>query len=305
MNVTNADSTDVIVVGVDGSPGADRALAWAADEAARRGSLLRIVHGVHRVTSQEVGWLASAGLSVAAVRDEIERDAEHLVKNAAEAVHAAHPDVRVHTTTAVEDARTLLLAEAADADLVVVGSRGRGPIRSLLLGSVGVTLVRQAPVPVVVVRGGAEAVPRYGVVVGTNGTESSRRSLEIAFEQAERRGVPLTVMHCLWDGDESAMRWMDLPESDPRHDERMQVVRDLVADASAAHPGVTVTIRLTRGAADRCLIDLARTAELVVVGRHGATPLDHAGLGTVSTPVVEHARTAVLVVPGDSDHSCS
>jgi nucleotide-binding universal stress UspA family protein len=303
MNETTTARTSVIIVGVDGSPGSDRALAWAADEADRRGSLLRVVHAVHRITPQEIGWLASAGVSVEAVRADMDQAADHLVKTATETVHVAHPDVRVHTTIAVDDARSLLLAESQEADLVVVGSRGRGPIRSLLLGSVGVTLVRHAAVPVAVVRS-TDDVERHGVVVGTNGTASSLPAVRIAFEEAERRGVALTVMHCLWDGDEAALRWVDLLESDARYDERMKVVRDLLADVTAAHPDVPVTIRLTKGAADRCLIDLARGAELVVVGRHGATPLDHVGLGTVSTPVVEHAKTVVLVVPGENDVPC-
>jgi nucleotide-binding universal stress UspA family protein len=298
MNDTTAFRHQSITVGIDGSEGSERALRWAAREAELRGSRLRIVHAVRRLTPNEIAWLSSAGVVLEHVRADAQVDAEHLVKDAAESVRVAHPGLRVDTAVVVDEERSALLAEGQWADLVVVGSRGRGPIRSLLLGSVGVTLVRHSAAPVAVVRADDEAA-RGGVLVGTNGAESSLPALLTAFDEAELRGVPLTVMHCLWDAEVGTVRWVDVSADNPLHEDRRLAVEGLLDGLRADHPDVEVRLRITRGAPDRCLVDLSGSADLVVVGRHGATPLDLVGLGTVSTPVVEHADTVVLVVPGD------
>jgi nucleotide-binding universal stress UspA family protein len=298
MNETTAFLHGTVTVGIDGSAGAERALHWAAREAELRRSRLRIVHAVRRLTPNEIAWLSSAGVAIEQVRADAHVDAEHLVKDAAESVRVAHPGLRVDTAVVVDDERSVLLAEGQWADLVVVGSRGRGPIRSLLLGSVGVTLVRHSTAPVAVVRTTDETA-RGGVLVGTNGTASSLPALRTAFREADLRGVPLTVMHCLWDAEVGTTRWVDLSAGNPLHEDRRTAVERLLVGLRAEHPDVEVSIRITRGAPDRCLVDLSGSTDLVVVGRHGATPLDVVGLGTVSTPVVEHADTVVLVVPGD------
>lgn len=287
---------NTVTVGFDGSEGGQRALRWAAREAQFRGSMLRIVHATHAFSTSELGWLASAGIAPDEARAEAILDAENLLKQAAEDVHAAQTDVQVHTIAVTGEPRSVMLAAAENTDLIVVGSRGRGPIRSLLLGSVGVALVRGSVGPVVVVRREGE-VPTDRIVVGTNGSTSSLPALRIAFAEAELRKAPVVVIYCLWNEAMVTGPWLELTADDTLHDEAHALVERLLEEVREDHPEVTVELRIVRGPADRCLIDFAQSADLLVVGRHGSTPLDHFGLGTVAASVVENARCAVLVVP--------
>ena len=83
--------------------------------------------------------------------------------------------------------------------MLVLGSRGRGQLRSLLLGSVGVALVRHARCPVVVHRPGHAGTVRDGIVVGADATEESLPVLEFAYREASLRKLPLTVLYSYWD----------------------------------------------------------------------------------------------------------
>jgi nucleotide-binding universal stress UspA family protein len=136
-----------IVVGIDGSPGAALALGFAIDEAGFRGLPLRIV----------CAWEPSAGAYVgetfAPTPDsflQAEGHAQEVIRAALERV-AADASLTA-TAVAIEGGpATVLVEQARDAKLLVVGSRGRGGAASLLLGSVSRTVVLHAPCPVVVV----------------------------------------------------------------------------------------------------------------------------------------------------------
>ncbi len=162
-----------IVVGVDASPGALAALTWAAEEARLRLASLEVVHAYHGQAlaaplyfpSQEA--LPSAVTTVArppqpeaaeAARDHAEfqaavhRQAEDLLERLLAEVSAAVKGVDVHPTVVQDRHPAEALVELSDdADLVVVGSRGRGGFSSLLLGSVSHAVVLHARCPVVVI----------------------------------------------------------------------------------------------------------------------------------------------------------
>lgn len=141
-----------IVVGLDGSETADRALAWAARYAALEDRPLVIAHAFGPIGTQEAAGLAfDGGASFSLVYEQLQAGGEALVTGATEKVAESHPSVG--TTTVVEhtDPRQLLLRLAEHASLVVLGSRGRGPFRSLLLGSVTAGVAGRADCPVVVI----------------------------------------------------------------------------------------------------------------------------------------------------------
>jgi len=286
-----------IVVGVDGSEQAAAALRWAATEADLTGRPLAIVHAITLPTTNQKVWLTSGGVSPDFVIDEERKDAAVLLADAAHESSESHPHLVITTHCREADPRIALIEEAAHAHMVVLGSRGRGPVRSLLLGSVSLAVSRHAPRPVVVIRPSTPDLPRRGVLVGTAVGDGPSSTLETAFREASLRRTPLTVLHCRWDGDPSTGKWVPLPAGTPEHVQNHAVVAAAIAGLREKYPDVNAEIMVARGAADRCLVDIATTHELVVVGRHGASPLDFTGFGSVSATVTEHARTSVMVVP--------
>ena len=134
-----------IVVGVDGSAGSDAALLWAAEEATRCGAELVLVHGwAYPYVGSRTG--------VAEPRDEMRLDAMRTLEASALKAHEAAPSLQCHSIITEESPAKALIDAAAEADLVVVGSRGHGGFSALLLGSVSRTVLQHSPRPVVVVR---------------------------------------------------------------------------------------------------------------------------------------------------------
>ena len=133
--------TGVVVVGVDGSEGAQRALEWAADEARLRGARLRAVCVWSYLDQAGGSFDPSYG----------EDDARRLLDGAVDSVAGA-AGIDVERLTVNDLPARGLLDSAADADLVVVGARGMGGFQGLLLGSVSQQVVQHAPCPVVIVR---------------------------------------------------------------------------------------------------------------------------------------------------------
>jgi nucleotide-binding universal stress UspA family protein len=136
-----------LVVGVDGSEASRHALQWASEEARLRGARLVVVHA----------WFIPAAVAPGLVPvpvdpEEWRLEAEELVARELEETLGAEPGVPVERVV-VPGSPAAVLVEAADgADLLVVGSRGRGGFAGLLLGSVSQQAAHHAPCPVVIVR---------------------------------------------------------------------------------------------------------------------------------------------------------
>jgi nucleotide-binding universal stress UspA family protein len=147
-----------IVVGVDGSEGSRRALLWAADEAARRGSTLEVVH----TYELEPAWAPYAYDETMSpeVWDRVRQDIESSTRQAAVHAQALVEDmvrdldgVEVECSTIASRLPAQSLVERSKgAEMLVVGSRGRGGFKSLLLGSVSQQCAHHAECPVVIIR---------------------------------------------------------------------------------------------------------------------------------------------------------
>jgi nucleotide-binding universal stress UspA family protein len=144
------DTRGRIVVGVDGSDGSRAALEYALDEAARRGCSVRVVWAI-----PEMGyWAGSYGMTPALV-DEIGKDLENAGREMVDAAVAdrgeAVAGVPVDVQAVPGPPAAVLVGQSAEADLLVVGHRGLGELRSAVLGSVGMQCVLHASGPVTVV----------------------------------------------------------------------------------------------------------------------------------------------------------
>lgn len=142
---------DTVVVGVDGSEYARAALEFAAGEAALRGAGLRVVSAWNVAPAVYAGGFAP-GADQETI-DAIREGAEATASDAATEAQRLHPSLTAEGRALEGPAAEILLEEAKDAILIVVGNRGRGGFASLLLGSVSQQVVHHASCPVVVVRG--------------------------------------------------------------------------------------------------------------------------------------------------------
>jgi nucleotide-binding universal stress UspA family protein len=210
--------------------------------------------------------------------------------------------------------RSLLTEATSDALLLVLGSRGHGPLLRLLLGSVSVALTAHAHCPVVVVREGEDAFPSLPsprslpVVVGVDGTEGSTTALTFAFELAADQGRPLEVVHAagepwLFPAPDGAASMGTAGGS--ADDLAADVAADwglLLAESVAGYgekfPDVAFTSRVVHGSAVGALVAASQHASTVVVGARGRSALAKRLLGSVSRSVLEHARCTVAVVRG-------
>jgi nucleotide-binding universal stress UspA family protein len=276
-------TTGTIVVGVDGSNASARALSWAVQQAQAERRPLMLVHTINAVTpaflDAAIVDARDAGSVLDAAGRAVLADARHEVERTA-------PDLEVHEVFDLADPRDRLLELAGDASMIVVGSRGRGSARSLLLGSVSVALVRHAHCPVVVVRPGHVGTVRNGVLVGVDTEPESLPVLELAFRQASLHDLPLTVLHTPWD-----LRGGTEAESD------RLALAETTAGMGEKYPEVHVTTRMASGAPEAVLTDASDRMDLVVVGAHQKGRFSRAFFGSVSVYVVEHATCPVAVVP--------
>lgn len=181
--------TRPITAGIDGTEESLAALGWAAREAVRRGTGLRVVH-VWRFEPYE-------GID-AGDRDTQDRWARDATTEAVRAVVGRHPGLDVSTDVLEGGSVDVLVAAAADAELLVLGSRGYGPVVGFLLGSVGQQVIAEASRPVVLVRSGDHATAEaagHEIVVGQEGdAQDSAAALRFAFETAAARGATVRAV---------------------------------------------------------------------------------------------------------------
>jgi nucleotide-binding universal stress UspA family protein len=147
-----------IVVGVDGSQGANEALRWAMGEARLRRANVRAVHAwtvplVLSIPSADTFGVPEPAGSMDEVRAALRKEADNILTASLEGVRGGEINVDGEVVEG-RAARTLIEA-AADADLLVVGSRGLGGFTGLLLGSVSQQCAHHAHCPVVIVPSGS------------------------------------------------------------------------------------------------------------------------------------------------------
>jgi nucleotide-binding universal stress UspA family protein len=143
-----------IVVGIDGSESARLAARWAAREAELRHVSLLLVSAWDMPS---YGFSFGAAANIDDMLKALERTAEDNIAEAIDEVRAVSSVVDLSTQVVQGQAAAVLVGAARDAELLVVGSRGLGGFRELLLGSVSQQCVNHAACPVVVVRHLAEA----------------------------------------------------------------------------------------------------------------------------------------------------
>ncbi|MGY4962164.1 universal stress protein [Streptomyces sp. 900105245] len=293
-------STAPVVAAVDGSEDSLRALEWALETADRRAATLRVVH-----VRQYAAW-GQADVLVAAP-PEAEGDPVLDEVRARLADRVAEPAVEY---VALEGVPGAVLPELGlDAELLVLGSRGRGGFASLLLGSNGLAVARDAECPVVVVpapgrevHGDGAEEPGPRVVVGLHADSPDDAVLTFAFTEAALRGARVQVIAAYpWPVQTWSAPGQLVPppvDRDAIENETRVLAEGFLAPHRKRHPEVRAGVQALPGDAAGLLVAASKDAELVVVGRHRRRLLAPARMmGSVTQAVLLHAASPVAVVP--------
>lgn len=268
-----------IVVGVDGSPGARAALEWAAREAKLHDASLAAVLAWSFLGQPTEQFSPFFG----------QEDARAALRTW---VDDARLPVEVDCEVVLDLPAAALLEAGADADLLVVGSRGLGGFRELLLGSVSSVVAERSVSPVAIVR--AAQHPEGRVVVGVDGSANSVRSLRWAADEARARGVALELVHA-WTGMVSPI--VGLPLVVPLDDLEKAAQHELARTAEAVDlTGLEVVRHVVEGTPAGVLVDRSRSAGVIVVGSRGRGGLTAVLLGSTSRHLLHHAAAPVVVV---------
>lgn len=277
-----------IVVGVDESQSAQAALQWA--------------HAYGQLCDLPVTALMAWDY-MAQHRAEGPKsfDPAYSAETAAEELtkiveRALGPDHGVQLAPVLDKPEPALQQAGETADMIVLGARGVGGFRGLLLGSVSRWVLHHATCPVTVVRG--ERAGFDGpIVVGVNGSDHARRALRWAGEFAKRTGRKLVAVWA-WQVPVAGGALYPVPvDVEGCAREAAEALHREIAAAGLDDVDVT-ELALPGQAAAQLLgaVDDQRGA-LVVVGARGAKGLAGALLGSVSDQVVHHATMPVVVVP--------
>jgi nucleotide-binding universal stress UspA family protein len=282
-----------ILVGLDGSNHASRALDWAIAEAKSRSLPLRLVHALETgITVWSPMMVVPAELG----------DERWLVEAALEHVAKVAPEVSVTSAITTGPATVALEDASAEADTIVVGARGRGVVGSILLGSTSLHVVGHARCPVVVVRektDDAERPQPRRVTVGFDGSHLSDDALAFAFAAASHRHLPLDIV-IAWDTRELATYQLapsiaeEVRASATHH--RRELATTAAAPWAEKYPDVESTVHVVTDEPARALVDRSVDSALVVVGSRGLGSVRGALMGSVSAEVLRHAHSPVAVI---------
>jgi nucleotide-binding universal stress UspA family protein len=285
-----------VVVGVDGSGSADRAVEWAAAEAARRGVALRLVSAFSWTTSDHP--VRHDG-RVAQYRDQLLEAARHRLARAARIAEDTSPGTETAPQVEIGAPIEVLGSEARRAQLLVLGDRGLGGVAGLVLGSVAVALAARGACPVVIVRGETRNTDGP-VVVGIDESTVSEAALRFAFAAAAVRGAELVVLHA-WSPTAIDKALEPLMDWDAVANKEDAAIAERLSGWGQKYPQVTLRRSVVRDGAARALVDASRGAQLVVVGSRGRGTAAGLLLGSVSHGVLHAAHCPVAIVRPGTD----
>jgi nucleotide-binding universal stress UspA family protein len=288
-------STKPIVAATDGSEESLRAVGWAAREAARRGTPLRIVSAA-ALLPRMIGGHAMSDYDT--VADKTRQHRDQALAAATERATQTSPGLLIDADHLAGSPAQAVTEAGSGALMLVVGSRGNGAFAAMILGSVSRYAATHAACPVVVVREETGAAHRQ-VGVGVGDLEHASAALEFAFEEAVLRHASVVAVHAWHTPQLDVSRTGHTPAEPTSYVFQTEAARELAAlldNWREKYPGVEVSQDVVHGHPGRALAGLSARADLVVLGRHAA----HHGPGTVIHAVLNHAHGPVVTVPSTS-----
>ncbi len=291
-----------ILLATDGSEEAALAAHAAIDLSGRAGAKLHVVHTWQDLRPPTLPAMAMDEYSQA--YEQYEREARELLEEQAQRLRSAGGTVAgTHLKKGRPAEEIAYLAQELEADLVVVGSRGLGLVKRLVVGSVSERVVQLDPCPTLVVRGGEGSWPPSRVIVGDDASEEARRAGEFA-----------AGIGTLFDARTLLVRvYPQVTVFKARRISHVRASKELLREGERSLErraaelesvlGTRPEIRVVAGDAAAVIQEMAEERgkpTLVAVGRRGLDAVGHFALGSVSSDVLRAVSGPVLIVPSPS-----
>jgi len=292
-----------ILLALDGSPSADRARALVASLPWPEGALIRIVAALDVAPALWGGpWIPAIPADADALEDEAVAELTRVLQEALPTLEATGLTVEAELLRGRPSAAIVEEAKLWGPDLVVLGSRGHGPVETALLGSVSAAVVDHATCPVLVARG--DHVAR--IVLAEDGSPAGMAARDVVAGWPPFAAIPVLVVGVVdvaapWrSGIAPTMFASALDVYTEMLVNARSTHREIVA-ATAAHlrtPTRTVEGELREGdPADQvCHAASDAGGDLIVVGSRGHVGITRLVMGSVAHAVLTHAHASVLVV---------
>lgn len=289
--VTKMIVKPVIHVGVEGSWRDTGALEWAVQESLLRHEPLQAVHVIDEQLRHVPGWEP----------DLVDDEAMELVNDVQKYLDDSSAGLDNEADLMVGPPARTLTEAASGSRMLVVGRRGLGTFKRLLIGSTSEAVVTHADVPVVVVPAHWKPADHAGaVLVAVDDSDDNDAVLEFAIAAAAERKLPVRILHVWdlpavfsWDAMNTAGVSAEWSENAQRHFE------NVAAEWQAKYPATAIEIDVRRGHVVDGVVTAAEQtdAQLLVVGTRHHARLASVLLGSVTHGVLHHATCPLAVVP--------
>jgi nucleotide-binding universal stress UspA family protein len=280
-----------ILLATDGSEDARRATEVAADLAGNSGSELHVVHVWHDVP----------GFAHAFVKRELRRQGQEILDEQVKKIEESGGTVaRAHLRGGRTSDEVVELSEELGVGLLVVGSRGLGTVRRILMGSHSEEIVHNARVPTLVVRRGESAWPPSRVIIGEDFSDDARRAGELAAGIGALYGSQVLLMYVDPDLPEVLPEETREAAAEELGGGREQERLEDRANELGAIMGGRPEIRVSGGSPAAVILHAAQgetPLPLIAVGSRGIAGIRRTRLGSVSTKLVTAAPGPVLIYP--------
>jgi len=283
-----------ILLATDGSEDAAQATEAARDLAVRSGSELHVVHVWHDVPGPYRRGF---------VKRELRRQGQEILDEQVLKLESAGCKVtKAHLREGRTSNEVIELSDELGVGLLVVGSRGLGTVRRILMGSHSEEIVHRARVPVLVVRRGDSAWPPSRVIIGEDFSDDARQTGEFGASIAALYEAEVVLIYAHPDmpevppGEARDAAVQELGDMRKRNEERLDSRAEELAEILGSRPGV----RMSDGYPATAILEAAQQdakPPLIAVGSRGLAGASRTRLGSVSTKVVTAAPGPVLVVP--------
>ena len=275
-----------IVVGYDDSPASIAALDWAAATAQRWGTTLTVLHSVDLAAAP-----VDPAYDLARLPDSVgEAGRDLLADGVARARQVmAHPSQVTGLSVLGAPAAELVHA-SQEADLVVTGSRGRGPLAAGLLGSVAYAVTAHAACPAVVVRAEPAVLPGpdHPVIVGVDESPGSERALDLAAEMAAISDAALHIVHVAHSAfSPDALAYVESTKAGTEHTKAVRGQRRRLSGARLTEPAQRSPTCPSRPRSSTAERDTCSARSALTPGSSSSAPA-----GTAGSPGCCSARSA-------------